>query len=105
MALIPLKDSISVTKPSGTDDWGQPIPGVSNTYDCRIDEGTKLVRNQNGAEVVVNTHIMIGGGVAVSYDDDVTWTDSTGVERTKNPVSIGTIKDIASKVLFTEVSL
>lgn len=105
MALIPLKDSAVLTSPAGVDEWGYPIPGVPTPYKCRIDEGTKLTRDQNGEEVVSNTQILFDKVVAVSYEYDVTWTDAAGVERTKKPIRIGTIKDIASKVLFTEVEV
>lgn len=106
MALIPLKDTVTITPANGgLDDWGNPIPGTPVTYKCRIDEETRLTRNQNGQEVVSNTQILLDKAVAVSYDDDVTWTDSAGVTRTRKPIRIGTIKDIASKVLFTEVEV
>lgn len=105
MSLIPLKDTVIITKSGGINEYGESLPSVSNEYSCRINEGTKLTRNQKGAEVVTNTQILLGGAVAVSYDDDVTWTDATGVTLTRKPIAIRIIKDISSKPLFTEVQL
>lgn len=103
MALIPLKDSATITKVNGADPWDGASNGASVTHKCRIDEGTKLVRNQNGEEVVSNTQILFDRIVAVAYSDDVSWTDASGVLRKRKPTAIGVIKDIASKPLFTEV--
>jgi hypothetical protein len=105
MALIPLKDSIIVITGGALDEWGVSAVGVSTTYKCRIDEGTRLTRNQNGDEVVTTTQVLINGGVAVDYDDEFTWTDSSGVQRTRKPIRISAIKDFSSRVLFTEVEL
>lgn len=112
MALIPLKDSISVkgvlTDSTGEkliDAWGNPTYKEPINYKCRIDENSKLVVNQQGHEVVSNIQILIGGAVAITYDDEITFTSATGQLITKKPVSVGTIKGISSKVLFTEVSL
>lgn len=112
MALIPLKDTATIVRvelnPDGTpklDDWGQPIPGTPTEYRCRIDEGTRLTRDQNGREVVTNTQIIYEKIVAVGYDDDIKWTDAGGVERTAKPIRIGYVKDFGGKVLFTEVEL
>lgn len=105
MALIPLKDTVIITEAGVIDAWGNVTPGASIEYKCRINEGTRLVRDQNGQEVVSNTEIMLEGAKAVNYDNDVTWTDASGVQRTRKPIAISTIKDIASKVLFTVVSV
>lgn len=106
MALIPLKDSITVTPITVSDGWGTETQATSVTYKCRIDEGTKLVRDQQGAEVVSNTQILLDKKVAVSYNDDITWKDAvTGETRTEKPIEISAIKDFSSKVLFTKVSL
>lgn len=105
MAIIPLKDSATITRYSTLDDWGQPTTGTPTTYKCRIDEGTRLTRDQNGQEVVSNTRILFDKNVAVDYDDDLTWVDSAGVTRTHKPIRISTKKSLASKVLLTEVEL
>lgn len=105
MAIIPLKDTVTITKAGALDDWGQPTAGTSASYACRINESTKLTRNQQGAEVVSTTQILIGGAVAIGYDDTVSLTDASGVQRTDKPIRIAVIKDISSKPLFTEVEL
>jgi hypothetical protein len=138
MALIPLKDTVTISKLRQLDEWGQPVyegettwttmetivqndswnvfkadtwdgvtndPTVSFTYKCRINESTKIVRNQQGAEVVSTTQILIDGAVLIGYDDTVIFMDANGIERTAKPIRIGIIKDISSKPLFTEVEL
>lgn len=104
MAFIPLKDQVTHTTAGGHDEWGYPQPGTSTVKRCRIDEGTELIRNQQGEEVVSNTHIILDRAQAVSYDDQFTWTDAGGVTRTASPIRIRYIKDL-TKVLFTVVDV
>lgn len=104
MAMIPMKDTVTITQAGTLDEWGQPTAGEAVTYKCRIDEGTRLTRDQNGKEVVANTRILLNGSVGVGYDDDVTFTDFSGVERTARPIRINAKKGV-TKVLFTEVEL
>jgi hypothetical protein len=104
-SLIPLKDEVVIAKVTGLDDYGQPIFGVSTTYKCRIDEGTKLTRNQQGSEVISAAQILLSGGVAVGYNDVLIFVDAGGEQRAANPIRISTVKDISSKPLFTKVEL
>lgn len=105
MSLIPLKDRVTITEPGSTDAWGVITPGASTEYSARIDERTKVVKDQNGAEVVSNTQIMINGKVSLDYDYTVTYTDMTGTTVAKNPLRIELIKNISSKPLFTVVNV
>lgn len=104
MAIIPLKDEVTLTPPGAVDAWGNATGGTPVTHDARIDEKSKLVRNQNGDEVVSNTQILIDKIVAVDYDYDVTYTDATGNTVTKKPIAISRIKDL-TKVIFTRVDV
>lgn len=104
-SLIPLKDEVVIAKVTGLDDYGQPIFGESTIYKCRIDEGTKLTRNQQGSEVISTTQVLISGGVAVGYNDVLIFTDFGGEQRAAHPLRVSAIKDISSKVLFTKVEL
>lgn len=112
MALIPLKDTVNIirvaTDSSGEpliDAWGNPTYADPVSYRCRIEESTRMVRNQQGNEVVSNTRILLDKVVAVSYSDDISYTDATGQVVTLKPVKVSRIKDFSSKVIFTEVSL
>lgn len=105
MALIPLKDTVTITKPGAIDEFGDSTPGQSFTYACRIEEGTKRTLDKQGSEVISATQILIEGAVDVGYDDIVTWTDSVGNQWSKKPLRIFVVKDFSSKPLFTEVEL
>jgi hypothetical protein len=100
-----LKDEVVIAKVTGLDDYGQPIFGQSTTYKCRIDEGTKLTRNQQGSEVISAAQILLSGGVAVGYNNVFIFVDAGGEQRAANPIRISTVKDISSKPLFTKVEL
>src|SRR5690606_39730161 len=78
MSLIPLKQTVTVQKPGGLDEWGRPIPGETAEYKCRIDEGAELVRGANGEEVVSSARILIAGLVDVAIEDTVTYTNELG---------------------------
>lgn len=105
MALIPMKDTVIITLPGDTDAWGNVTPGESKTYKCRIDERTKVVKDQHGREVVSNTQIMIDKQAEINYDYTVSYVDLTGKNVEKTPISIEVIKDISSKPLFTVVNV
>ncbi len=105
MALIPLKDTVTIRTGSSVDAWGNPTYSSETTHKCRIDEKTELVRNQNGAEVVSNIQILIEKTVSVSYDDEVAFNLSDGTSKTEKPIAIERLKDVSGKVLFTVVSL
>ncbi|MFD2382877.1 hypothetical protein ACFSWD_17595 [Paenibacillus xanthanilyticus] len=98
-----MKDTVTVTKAGGGDPWDGGSGGAPVTYKCRIDEGARLVRNQNGEEVVSSTQIRFDKLVAVAYDDEITFTDYAGKTHTKRPISVRIVKNIASKPLLTEV--
>lgn len=105
MPIVPMKELCIATEPGEVDAWGNSTGENPITYKCRIKEGTKLVRNQSGAEVVSNTRILLDKAVVIKYDYDVTYTDATGEVVTRKPIAIRFIKNISSKVILTEVSL
>jgi len=106
MALIPLKDTSTINSfNASSDGWDDIPPDSTNTLKCRINESSKLVKNQLGDEVISNVQILYEGAIKINYTDKITSTDSNGIEQTMKPTAIERIKDIASKVLFTEVSL
>lgn len=61
---------------------------------CRIDETSKIVKNQQGEEVVSTTQFSFPGRFSVAYYDELNWKDSNGVEATKSPVAVDLTRDI-----------
>lgn len=111
MALIPLKDLVEIknvkldaNNEPLIDAWGNPTYDSPVVYKSRIDEKSKLVRNQQGYEVISNTQILIDGVVEVSYESEITYVDATGKTVSKKPLAISRIKDL-SKVIFTRIDL
>ncbi|OYD08543.1 hypothetical protein [Paludifilum halophilum] len=103
MAVIPLKQKVTVTKPGELDEWGEITPGESFEHKCRIDEGSDLVRDENGQEVVSSARILIEGLVDVGYDDDVSYTNEIGQTYKEKPIRIRVLRGPSGKPWFTEV--
>jgi hypothetical protein len=103
VAIIPLKQTVTITKPGGLDEWGNTVPGPSIVYKCRIDEGSALVKNQNGEEVVSSARILIEKLADVDYGDDVTYSNELGKTFTEKPIRISVLRGPDGKPWFTEV--
>lgn len=115
MALIPLKQTVTVTPASGGfDEWGEPVQGAPYTLKARIQEGVKLTRRQSSAngvngvtaeEVVSTAQIYLDKLVNISLDDTITYTDENGVTRVYKPISIEVKRGLNGKALFTVVNV
>ena len=103
--MIPVKDTITVTKAVSLDAWGQSLPGQSQTIKCRVDQTSKLVRNQDGKEVVSSAEILMLGLVQINYSDRIEWTDGAGNNYTWSPVVVAVIRDLNGKPLLTKVGV
>lgn len=103
MALVPMNQTVKITKPATLDDWGQPVPSRSATYRCRLDQSSERVRGQDGKEVVARASILLDGLVGVGYADLIEFTDEAGNNYKYKPVAISVIRDFAGKPLFTKV--
>ena len=57
--MIPVPDTITITKATKLDNWGQKVPGRKLTVKCRIDQTSNLVKNQDGKEVVASAEIRL----------------------------------------------
>jgi hypothetical protein len=122
MALIPLKNIVTITPASGgTDEWDRPIPGTPYQLRCRIQEGTKLVRSASGAggvhgvtaqEIVSVAQIYFdkipvdpATGQVLGLTDTITFTDETGTVRTYTPISIEIKRGLNGKPILTVVNV
>ena len=101
--MIPVPDTITVTKASELDDWGQPLPGQSLTIKCRIDQTSKLVRSQDGKEVVASAVILMLGLVQIRYSDLIEWVDEARNNYAWPPLVVAVIRDLNGKPILTKV--
>lgn len=106
MALVPLKQTVVVTKASGgTDGWGKPVPGVDVPHKVRATEETRVVTNQAGEEAVTQARIIFDKLPDLSYDDAITFENELGVTIKRSPVRIEVKRGLNGKPLITEVFL
>jgi hypothetical protein len=103
MALIPLKQTVTVTKAGVTDDWGDVVPGDELTLKARVEEQTKTITAASGLEAVTTLKIYLDKKADVSYDDTITYTDENGVTVVRKPISIDVKRGLNGKALLTEV--
>ncbi|AZS17394.1 hypothetical protein [Paenibacillus lutimineralis] len=104
--MLSFDDKVQITRQDGSrDPWSTPEEGKSNAYDCRIEYGSRLIRNQFGQEVISNEHIYFPGYVNVGYADELSWIDLSVKERTSKPASIEVIKDLDNIPRMTVVDL
>lgn len=102
MALIPLKQTITIT-PAGSDDPWDPQPGTPYTASCRVQEGVKLVRNANGQDVVSSAQIYLDKLAEITLSDRIAYEDESGVQRTYIPISLEVKRSLGGKPLLTVI--
>ena len=103
MAIIPLKQSVTITKPGADSGWGHAEPGVEVALKARVVEETRTVTNQFGNEVVSSMSAIFDKLPDISYDDTLTYTNELGVTISRKPLSIAPRRGIAGKAILTEV--
>ncbi|MEW9697947.1 hypothetical protein [Paenibacillus sp. SI8] len=103
MALIPLKQSVIITKAGSSDGWGGVVDGGPVTLKARVVEETKVITASNGQEAVTSLRVTLDKLANVSYDDTITYTNENGVTVTRKPLGIEVKRGIGGKPLLTEV--
>lgn len=109
MALIPLKQTVTIKPATGeTDRFNRPVYGQPYSLKCRFQEGTKLVRSRSGgfttnAEAVSSAQIYLAGYVAIHMDDEISFTDEGGITQTYTPINVSVKRGLSSKALLTVV--
>lgn len=103
MPIVPLKQTVTVTKPAFADGWGVLIPGAANVLKARVSEGTRVVTNRYGDEAVSSMTVLLDKLADVSYDDTITYTNELGVTIERTPISIQPKRGINGKAILTEV--
>lgn len=103
MPLIPMKQTITVTKAGGSDGWGNVATGEVLTLKARVTEETNVVTNQAGNEAVASLRVLLDKLADISYDDTITYTNEIGVTVARKPLMIGIKRGISGAALLTEV--
>jgi hypothetical protein len=115
MAVLPLKQTVTIKRKGDVDRWGNPIkPDKMINMKCRFEEGAKLTRRtaqQPGAtqilseEVVSSAQIYFDKFADVQLTDELIFKDESGNSRTFIPINIERIRGINGKAILTVVSV
>lgn len=116
MAVMPLKQIITIQRKGTLDRWGNEVtPATSFTLKCRIEEGAQLTRQksqrQTGAtqivseEVVSSARIYFNKFADVRLTDELLYTDESGTTTTYLPLNINRTRGPNGKTLLTEVEV
>lgn len=112
MAIIPLKQTVTIIRPQGVDDYGRPIAPIRIPLKCRFEEGSKLIKrfssgtgaNQTmSEEVVSNALITLNKFADIQYTDTIEHVNELGKTTLYSPLKIELLRDIAGKPILTEV--
>lgn len=94
-----------IRKGTELDRHGNAVTIGEELHKCRIDEGSKVVNNRQGKEVVTMTHITLPGRVTISYNDELRWTSSAETIITKKATAISSPRDNLGAARFMVVDL
>lgn len=103
---VPLKQTVIHEKLIGTDnDYGDPIYAAPLTLKCRFQEGGKLVRNQQGDEVVSVGTFFFDRIVDIGFGDKLTYTNELDAVTSYEPIAISVKRWINGKPVLMEVDV
>ncbi|MEV5028505.1 hypothetical protein [Paenibacillus sp. LPE1-1-1.1] len=103
MPVIPMKQTVTVTKAGALDGWAEPTPGEEITYKARVTEETKVVTNSIGEEAVTSLRITLDKLADISYDDVITYTNELDVTVARKPLKIEPKRMLNGRAIVTEV--
>lgn len=108
MAIIPLKQTVTVIRAFGFDDWGNQIPGDEEPLAARVDEGYKVVQQRGGStvrseEATSTARILFDKLAPINYDDTLRFTNELGETIERKPKEINVKRNVAGKPVLTEV--
>ncbi|WP_409346758.1 hypothetical protein [Paenibacillus sp. MBLB4367] len=106
MSVMPKRHAVTIV-PSvdpGADPWDTPVSGSSYPLRCRVREGSKVVRNSQGAEVVSTAQVFFTGLVNIRLFDVIEFRDELGNVREFRPISIEIIRKPGGQVVDTLVN-
>lgn len=107
MAIIPLKQTVTVRKLINVDDdgwddemWSEPI-----LHKVRATEKVEIVMNALGEEKTASVKLLFDKLPDIAYTDEITYENELGVKITRNPLSIKPIRMVNGKPTLTAVHL
>lgn len=111
-SFIPMRQEVTViraqTDENGDlilDPWGKPIMGEPEMFKCRAREGTEIVEDTQGEQVVSRVSFLLDRLVRVNYADNLEYTNEIGITYTGKPKSIRVTRDFDGKAILTKVFL
>ncbi|MFF2886642.1 hypothetical protein [Paenibacillus sp. NPDC057967] len=103
MALIPLKQTVTVYPPGDNDPWNPLPPANPFTLRCRFQEGTEVVTDQHGRDVVSSAQIYFDRYAPVKSDYEYEYTDESGETVRYRTVNTGRKRWLNGKAVLTVV--
>ncbi len=108
MAIVPMRQEITVKRGGPPDEWGNPLPDEKVIHKCRVDEGTFLVEyrassNVSSREVVAKARIILDKLVDIRYSDEIIYTNELDQDIKQSPKKINVKRHINGKPILTEV--
>jgi hypothetical protein len=109
MAYVSMRQTITIKRASDTlDDWGNPVPGETFNFNCRIDEGWALHSYRSSGnsdnEVVVSTaRILLDKLADIKETDIISFTNELGVTIERSPKQIIVKRNVSGNPIMTEV--
>lgn len=108
MAILPMKQTVTIKRGGALDDWGNPITGETLTLKCRVEEGSSLkVYRSAGTTisetVVASARILFDKLADIRETDTIVFTNELGETIEREPKEINVKRGINGKPLLTEV--
>src|SRR6185312_4006684 len=103
MAMIPLKQTVTVYPPGNDDPWNPTPAAEPFELLCRFQEGTEVVTDVHGKDAVSSAQIFLDKYADVSVAHTIRYTAEDGVERTYSPINVGRKRWLNGKAILTVV--
>ena len=108
MALVPMKQTVSIKRESGElNIYGKRANVETLTKKCRALEGSHVTEDKASAEVgktvVVSLKLLFDKLAEITYDDEITYVNELGTTYAGKPKNITVRRDFAGKAVLTEV--
>jgi hypothetical protein len=108
MAILPMKQTVTIQRGDTLDEWGNVMPEQTFTLKCRVDEGSTLqVYRSAGTKisetVVASARILFDKLADIRETDTIVFVNELGATIKKNPIEINVKRGANGKPLLTEV--
>lgn len=103
MAIIALKQKVTILKKGEEDLFGNESNNEVVELRCRVDDVIETVKNNEGKEVVSKALIWLDKYPNVTYNDTIIYEDEHGNRIETKPLKIRPIRHINAKPLITQV--